>query len=144
MTRLIWIALLGIAGSCSVGCGGDRLPLVPVSGRVTFDGGPCPRNGTILFVQVPGTGVAGMPNRPARAAFGTDGRFAATSFTDADGLLPGRYQVTVSCLDGEPGPDRPREQISFVPLDYRPEELVVAAGQGAIEVNFDVPPKKKK
>jgi hypothetical protein len=46
-------------------------------------------------------------------------------------------------LDGEPGPDRPREKISFVPLDYQPEELVIAEGQPAIDdLSLDVPLKK--
>ena len=144
MICLMRLSLLGFACISSLGCGRDGLPLVPVSGRVTFNGGPCPKNGTILFVQVPGTGIAGLPNRPARAAFGTDGKYEATSFTPGDGILPGRYQVAVSCMDGEPGPDRPREQISFVPSDYRADELVVEEGQSAVGVNLDVPLKEKK
>src|SRR3990170_6421261 len=96
----IELTITGLLVGLTVGCvGGNDLPLVPVSGRVTFDGKSCPKSGTILFVQVPGTGKSGLPTPPARATFGVDGRFEATSFQKGDGLLPGTYQVSISCLE---------------------------------------------
>ena len=141
-TALVLVgACCGGLSGCGSGSGSD-LPLVPVSGRVTFEGGPPPAGGKVTFVQVSGSGLAGMPNRPAQAGFGTDGYFAATSFEKGDGLLPGRYIATVICMDGEPTDTRPFEKITYVPLDYKAEELVVEEGQNAIEVNYNVPLKK--
>jgi hypothetical protein len=144
MTKWFARALFVVACGVLAGCGSNSdLPLVPVSGRITFGGGPCPKPGTVVFVQAPGSGVAGLPGRPGRAPFGTDGKFTVTSFQEGDGLLPGRYRVNIECVNGVPGPDTPWDKISFVPSDYRPDELVVKEGQDAMEVNYDVPPKKK-
>lgn len=124
-----------------LGCsGGDELPLVPVSGVVTFAGGPCPKPGNISFSPV--RVEEGVPRRPGRARFAEDGSYAATSFQEGDGLLPGTYTVLISCYEREPTSDDPRsyERFNLVPPDYRPE-LVVERSSGPIEVNFDVPPK---
>ena len=140
------VALAAVVGAVLSGCsGGSDLPLVSVSGRVTFDGGPPPQVGTVSFAPVPGTGREGLPIRPATASFDTDGSFVAASFRKGDGLLPGKYQVTIVCLAGDPGygPGQSHAELSFVPLDYRPGELVVEEGSGPIVVNYDVPPKKK-
>ncbi|HEY4235368.1 MAG TPA: hypothetical protein VGM76_18190, partial [Lacipirellulaceae bacterium] len=110
---------------------------------ITFGGGPTPHDGSIVFVQEPGSGMPGLPNRPGHASFSTDGKFAATTFKPEDGLLPGKYRVNIECVNGVPGPDSPWDKISFVPADYQPPELVVTEGQPAIEMNYDVPAKKK-
>jgi hypothetical protein len=141
LRRQIVVALLGAACGLA-GCGGSDLPLVPVSGTVTFGGNSPPIKGSMVFNQVPGSGIEGLPRRPGRGRFSTDGRFAATTFRDGDGLLPGRYRIVIICVDGEPGPGRPFDQISFVPAGWEPEELVVEPDSGRITANFDVPPKK--
>jgi hypothetical protein len=145
----LWLLFAFSSSSCwaFAGCGGSHdLPLVPVSGTVTFEGGPAPAPGTLSFSQSPGSGVPGLPSRPGRASFDADGKFAVTTFQEGDGLLPGTYRVTIVCLDGEPGGARPREMITFIPLDYRPDDLVIEEGQDSVVVNYDVPlnPKKKK
>jgi hypothetical protein len=125
---------------------GHGLPLVPVSGHVTFNNSQPPMEGNIAFVQIGNSGQPGVPNRPGRATFGTDGQFAATTFKDGDGLLPGKYQVTISCADAEAKPGQPFDEVSFVPSNYRAEQLIVQQDGGPVEVNFDVPlnPKKAK
>jgi hypothetical protein len=138
---MVCITTIGI----SAGCGsGNNMPLVPVSGVVTFNGGPPPKEGRVIFSQLSGTGIAGLPNRPGRASFGTDGKFVAMTFEKGDGLLPGKYNVRVECVDGVPGPTTPWESISFVPSSYQPPELVVEEGKGTIEVSYDVPPNPNK
>jgi hypothetical protein len=124
-----------------IGCGGSDLPLVPVKGQVTFAGGPCPAPGRISFSPAAGSGAV---SRPAWAKFDTDGKYAATSFREGDGLLPGHYRISISCYIGIPDPRNPNsaDDINLVPSDYRPDDLVVEEGQKAIEVNYDVPPKK--
>jgi hypothetical protein len=137
ISTALLFAICGLAG-----CGGSDLPLVPVSGTVTFNGGPAPMAGHMVFNQVSGSGIEGLPRRPGRARFGTDGRYGATTFRDGDGLLPGRYRVVIICVDGEPGPGRPFDQISFIPSGWEPAELVVEPNSDSIIANFDVPPKK--
>lgn len=137
----IFAAAIGMLAGC--GSGRD-LPLVPVTGIVTFSGGPPPKEGRVIFSQLPGTERKGLPNRPGRASFGTDGKFVAMTFEPGDGLLPGKYSVRVECVDGVPGPATPWDTISFVPSSYQPPELVVEEGKGTIEVSYDVPPNPKK
>ena len=142
-----WVSCVLLATVCGmpVGCGSDRnLPLVPVSGVVTFSGGPPPTGGTVIFSQLAGTGIKGLPNRPGRAKFGADGTFTATTFEPGDGLLPGKYQVSIECADGIPQFGVDWDTISFVPSTYQPPELVVEEGKGPIEVSYDVPPNPKK
>ena len=124
------------------GCGGSELPLVPVIGKVTFDGGNCPSPGTIEFVPLDMT--EGHINRPATAQFDVDGRFRATSFKPGDGLMPGRYTVKVTCTSGVPDMRRkdPWGDVSLVDPDYEPETLVVEAGSREIKLELDVPRKK--
>lgn len=124
------------------GCGSSHdLPLVPVSGRVTFDGGPCPGDGSITFSQISDSGNSAHPSRPGRARFQADGQFEVTSFAPGDGLLPGRYRVRITCIRGVPPLGQPIEDYSFVPSNYQPNELVVEEGQSAIYIEYDVPPK---
>lgn len=76
------------------GCG-RRYGLVPVSGRLTFDGAERDVDGYIYFVpEESGTAV-----RPGSARLLPGGRFEVMSYADADGLMPGRYQVRITCWD---------------------------------------------
>lgn len=104
----IALVFLAVALSLSVGCGGRDLPLVPVQGELTLDGGSCPRSGKISFAPVPRAGMSGMPHRPGWAQFDTNGQFEATLFTPSDGLLPGNYRVRISCVDAPPDAWGPR------------------------------------
>lgn len=122
--------------ACVAGCGRGGPETVSVHGKVTFAGGPCPGPGTIYFapIEVP----EGLPRRPATADFNTDGQFEATSFTPGDGLVPGRYRVTLTCWKEPPKPYGP-PAASFTPPGYQPPELAVERGAiGPIEVNYDV------
>jgi hypothetical protein len=125
------------------GCGGSGLPLTKVTGRVTFNGGPPPAEGLITFAIVPGTGAEGLPYRPGNAPFGKDGEFEVTSFAQGDGLLPGTYNVKITCLSGPPSAG-PLEKLSYVPLDWVPEQLVIKGDEEPLAVEYDVPPKKPR
>ncbi|GIW99923.1 MAG: hypothetical protein KatS3mg111_3256 [Pirellulaceae bacterium] len=77
------LVLMGLSG-----CGGDKLPTVPVSGVVTLDGKPL-EGATVTFVpQSPGA-------RTASALTGSDGRFVLTTVKGGDGAVPGTYAVTI-------------------------------------------------
>jgi hypothetical protein len=122
------------------GCGGDELTIVPVSGKVTYAGGPPPAAGTISFSPV--TVEEGFPRRPGQASFQTDGTFEATSFKNGDGLFPGTYTALISCWMGQPISEDPSsfERLNYVPQTYRPE-VVVKRDDESVEVNFDIPKK---
>jgi hypothetical protein len=121
------------------GCSGNDLPLVPVSGKVTFSGGPCPAAGNVTYTPI--EVQAGLPRRPAAGAFNLDGEFQVTSFRPGDGLLPGRYKVSVTCYSGLPNPTSPDPwgEVSYVKKGYQPDELVVEQGSDALQLEYDVP-----
>jgi hypothetical protein len=124
------------------GCGAKETSVVPVSGTVTFAGGPCPKPGTITFS--PQSVAEGHPRRPGTASFNEDGAYVASSFGQGDGLVPGVYTASISCWNGNPSGDDPSsfERLNLAPTDYRPE-VVVKVEAGEVIANFDVPPKKK-
>lgn len=126
-----------------VGCNDATKGLVvPVSGKVTFAGGSCPKPGTITFS--PTVVAEGLPRRPGTAAFNEDGAFVASSFAAGDGLVPGVYTASITCWEGKPSGDDPGsfERLNLAPADYQPEVTIDANG-GGVELTFDVPPKKK-
>src|SRR5688572_27101911 len=86
---------------CVSGCGEDR-GLVPVRGRVTFDGGPPPKPGRLNFG--PTKSADGFVQRPGHAGFDADGKFEVTSYQSGDGLTPGSYRINVLCVERDPPP----------------------------------------
>lgn len=143
LDRAAAFSSLAIACLLAVGCDGSGMPLTKVKGTITFNGGPPPKTGSIMFSLVPGTGAEGLPYRPGTAPFGTDGEFVVTSFQEGDGLLPGTYKVRVICLSAAPA-GVPLDSVSLVPLDWSPEQLVVTGEEESMSVQYDVPPKKAK
>jgi hypothetical protein len=124
------------------GCGPDGLATVPVSGSITFGGAAPPAKGSIAFSPI--SVEHGMPRRPGTAEFDIDGRFAATSFREGDGLLPGRYRAIVSCWTGEPSNSDPKsfEQLNAVPKSYVPEEFTLESGGEPVTLSLEVPAKQ--
>lgn len=124
------------------GCDAKETSVVPVSGKVTFAGGACPKPGTITFS--PKSVAEGHPRRPGTASFNEDGAYVASSFGQGDGLVPGVYTASISCWNGKPSGDDPGsfERLNLVPADYRPE-VTVEIESGEVTADFDVPPKKK-
>jgi hypothetical protein len=141
--RAATFVCLAAIGMLAAGCGSGN-DITKVSGQVSFNGGPPPRPGRIAFSLVPGTGREGLPYRPGSAAFGVDGKYAATTFEKGDGLLPGTYNVNIICISELPGQTRSYNDVSLVPAGWAPEPVVVTGAERSIEVNFDVPPKKSR
>jgi hypothetical protein len=81
-------------------CGSGLPQTIPVSGRVTFDGQPPPAAGNVQFLPV--EAAEGFPQRPASGAFGTDCQFRAQTFEPGDGLMPGKYLLSIECWDTPP------------------------------------------
>lgn len=90
------------------GCGpSDARGLVPVSGRITLNGGGWPKPGNLTFLPVSepalnDSSAGPIPTRVGFAEFDREGAFVAQSRRPGDGLMPGRYRVGVSCWDEEP------------------------------------------
>jgi len=122
------------------GCGPSRPETVPVRGQITLAGGDWPAAGLIVFT--PFEPAKGFPRRAGRAFFDPQGHFAAMTYEEGDGLMPGTYRVAVHC--GEAIGDMESGGRSYVPAKYQNPaqsglELTVPTGSGPVEVSYDVP-----
>jgi len=140
---LMWRFSLMVVLVASAGCSDQGFPLTPVQGKVTFGGAPCPAAGTISFF--PKEVAEGLPRRPAQGRFGLDGEFQVTTFEENDGLVPGRYAVSVDCWSGAPSMEDPAafNSASHVPRNFKPDDFVLEVGSGPVVFNLDVPKKKR-
>jgi hypothetical protein len=143
MKRTATLPILLMSLALFAGCNDSGLPLVPVYGTVTFAGGPPPKPGSITFMPV--TVAEGLPRRPGTANFDTSGVFQVTSFRENDGLVAGTYRASIDCWLKDPSASDPTtfERFNAVPKDFQPPEIIVSEDAGKVQVNFDVPPKKK-
>lgn len=127
----------------AAGCGSSMPETVPVSGVITYAGGPWPKPGTLYFV--PKEGDKSRPLRPATADLAIDGKFNTSSFARGDGLVPGKYSIRVECWEVAPTVDvQSPPPKSYVPTRYQlgtADELQVEvpAGSPPIELALDVP-----
>jgi hypothetical protein len=136
--------IAGVALTIAViagGCSSKQSMTVPVSGHITFGGGTCPAEGTIVFSPL--AVEKGLPRRPGIAKFQQDGSFTVTSFREGDGLIPGHYRPIVNCWKGEPHNDDPSsfERLNYVPSNYKAAEIVVSPADKTLMVTLDVPKK---
>jgi hypothetical protein len=100
------------------GCGSSGPEFVPVTGVVTLDGQPVAEAG-VLFTPVEG-------GRPGRAGTDSQGQFVISTFKTGDGLLVGKYAVTVAkvetaavpLVDGLPTPSARAGQKWLLPKKY--------------------------
>lgn len=132
------VCAVAIVLVAAAGCGGNPLGLIPVDGRVTFDGGPPPKPCSLTFVPEPSaeTSAAGR-SRAGRADADEAGKFRASTFRPGDGLLPGRYKVHVVCWEVHATDDTPG--VSHVPTGFQAPPLVVPAGERNATYTVDVP-----
>jgi hypothetical protein len=91
MSMIAGLALLPV-----IGCGPDDGigKRYPVSGTVTYQGKPVPR-GTVTFTPESTEG------RPAAADIDPDGSYTATTATPGDGMLPGKYRVSIHAVESD-------------------------------------------
>jgi hypothetical protein len=132
----------GLLLAAFTGCD-EGLPTVPVTGTVTFAGSPPPAAGTITFapIEVP----EGLPRRPGSGKFSpAENSYEVTSFAPGDGLIPGRYQINITCYTQPPTSARPETFVTYnaVPENWHPTELVVPEYAEELELDYDVPLKK--
>lgn len=102
--RSLWFLALLVAGSILAGCGGDRLPVVPVEGKVTYQGKPL-EFGAVIFQPAAGPGASGTIQ--------PDGTFRLSTYGNEDGAVLGTHKVAFSCFDSQspnaPPPDPSKE-----------------------------------
>lgn len=130
-----------------VGCG-SGIKTVPVAGRVTFSGNPPPYGCVLNFLpdraelktsteEVPAMGLAN-----GCGECDPTGAFKAACLRNRGGLMPGRYQVMVSCYVYNETPNAP--PVSVVPPDFKAPELVVPADARSVRYDVDVPAPSRK
>lgn len=127
----------------AAGCGTGEPKCIPVSGKVTLDGGKVPGPGFIYFTT-DGTGKV-VTSRPGTAEFDAEGNYRAQTFTTGDGLLPGVYALRVDCWKTAPNMDG-KPVVSFVPQRYQDAsrsklELTVEPDAKPITHNIDLSSK---
>ena len=127
----------------AAGCSDGRTRTIEVTGRVTYGGGDWPKPGVLYFAPL--EPIGNLPQRPGTAKFGTDGRFRARTFSDGDGLIPGRYRINIECWDTPPTMTNPTAAKSYIPSTFQTatanglEVVVEPDATGPVEVAFDVP-----
>ena len=75
-----------------LGCGSGHPPTTVVSGKITLAGKTLPKAGAIYF-----TPLEGALKRPGVGEFDANGNYTVRSWNEGDGLLPGKYKVSVEC-----------------------------------------------
>jgi hypothetical protein len=122
-----------------VGCGSsDR---VPVSGRVTYDGGDWPVEGSITFSCL--EPAAGYSRTAGVARFDRKGNYEVRSQSGKDqGIYPGLYRVHLECWQVPPTMQGPPAK-SYLPNDFLREDndrlLVRIEPAQPVIYNLDVP-----
>jgi hypothetical protein len=97
MGSCCWFAIVVIVLICLGGCGPDRPKTVGISGRVTINGNEPGEVGQLYFTPL--KTAEGYSSRPASGAFTPDGNYHVMSWAADDGLVPGRYAVSVAPAD---------------------------------------------
>ena len=123
--------LLLVATCCLAGCGGEQLDLLPVSGRVYYDGQPL-TTGTVSFH--PPDALGHIPT----GAIDQEGRYTLSTAYQP-GAPPGRYKVVIHATEPVkpvPGKAMPGLPKSIIPPRYNdgdstPFEIEVKEGAAA-------------
>jgi hypothetical protein len=138
-----WTACLGGVILLLAGCGPSR-GTIPLEGRVTRAGGPPPNRGRVIFspLVVNGETEPAPAGRFALGVFDAGGAYRASSFTEGDGILPGRYEVSVEFGDMQPSGPNPHDFHSQPASPDRalgPPLEIRANGPRSIRYDIDLP-----
>ena len=125
------LALLPLLVACS-GCSEERVPVYPVSGKVTYKGQP-PVGATVVLHSLNGTDTNDVaPTGNVK----DDGSFAITSYEPGDGAPQGEYVATISgiSISAELGGAGPNVIPSkYVSAKTSPVKVSVSGGPAQIE-----------
>lgn len=145
--RLIVAAASTMVALSLAGCG-SGVKTVPVKGVITFGGKPPPHSCVVNFlptgIQIPSGpvkgGVQGLASGIGECE--TSGGFQVVCLKNRSGLMPGRYEVLISCFVPNYTTNDP--PVSVVPTDFKAPELVVPADARSVRYDVDVPAAAKK
>ena len=138
-----WTLAASLALVVIAGCGGgdaDELPTVRVSGTLTVEGKPASK-GVVHFHPAKGRAATGIVK---------DGKFTLTTYTEGDGAIPGKTQVSVEVVEEVPTKDGDTTVKSLIPpkfmnpaqsgiqFDLRPSgysnlQIMIAGDKGTIK-----------
>lgn len=122
----------------SSGCQDDGLEMVTVRGQVAFEGRDVPENCSLHFQ--PDGASSDTFLRPAIGKLDSDGALTVSSWKKGDGLVAGKYRVTVKYYDLKPG-GNPAQDDGWLRKTHHLGELAIEPGtRGPVEVNYHVPP----
>jgi hypothetical protein len=121
---------------CVAGCGKNNSLTKEVRGQVTFEGAAPPTEGKITFAPL--ESAPSYPRRPASGDFDQTGAFALTTFTEDDGIIPGKYRVNINCWR-EPPTLKTKHSANYVPPDFKFEVAIDENADEPVEVKIDVP-----
>lgn len=123
-----------------VGCGSDSPHVVPVKGKISYQGKPLTSGTVMLVPESSGYGATGQIQ--------PDGTFTLTSFKQNDGAAPGKYKVTVEVFpeatpgapaSGLPGMEFGPDQKPPIPIEYSnvaTTKLQALINDGPTELDF--------
>ena len=107
--------------------------LVKVSGTVKFADGSVPEGGyrfiTLCPAEVPARSGEAELFKGAGGEIKPDGRFEMTTVKPGDGVLPGRYKVTIRCLKDYAAPDSLTIPKKYADVSTTPLEVEVNRGR---------------
>jgi hypothetical protein len=115
---------MAMALLCMVGCGNNH-GCVPVGGTVSYKGKPV-TEGEVSFIPVEGDG------RTGRGEISSSGVYQLTSFNPGDGVVPGKYKVSVVSR----GPDKP---VPAKKKGWMMEEDMQGSGDPLIPAKYFMP-----
>ena len=90
MLLLVAGMLLSTSGCSGDGAGGSKVKTVPFSGKILLDG---TAHGNVNVTFTPQGSDGGV--RTAYAKVKEDGSFVATTYVTGDGIIPGKYDVSI-------------------------------------------------
>jgi hypothetical protein len=144
------LAISALVGVIVVsGCNHGITGLVPVSGKLTSDGGPWPKKvsgHSAWSITFSCTKKAGdHPTLPAEAHLNEDGSFVVQT-SSSMGMAPGEYVASIRCWVEDPSEDGTNKGKNAVAERYRrpqtsPLKVSVPEGSEPIVLNWDIPSK---
>ena len=144
MRNLVYLAAAGMV--LVVGCGGgsDNLSVVPVSGKITWNGQPLP-NAAVVYL--PGQSLKNAPT--ALAKTDQSGAYALKlSTTDQSGAVPGAYRVRIrrapTAIATATNTDAGVPGAAAADADLLPEQTFEVPKEGTSSANFDIQTATKK
>jgi hypothetical protein len=117
--RTFGIAAVLLTTVLTAGCGSSGPTIIPIRGEVLYNGDTM-KEGTVVYLPK-GSGEA----RQASGRIQPDGSFVLTTFKNADGVVPGDYNVVVYSYGAQAGNVPTRAELEAAHAAGRPQRQVV-------------------